>query len=185
MSLPFLFGAWFTGDRCRAVVLGHLARRQCTAPSWGPVPGKPVMCDAQDRSDLVRRGAGQMILTGSILVAAFAPAALAPTGGAGARAEGAGEEADLARGHDLFIATGCGACHTIRGTAADGDIGPDLTHLASRRTIAAAMLPLEPETLFQWIRRTQHLKPGARMPSFEMLPRAETEAIVRYLLSLE
>lgn len=91
--------------------------------------------------------------------------------------------ADL--GLHLFLSTGCGACHRIAGTAAEGKIGPDLTHLASRTTIGANILPMSAENLSTWIRRTQELKPGARMPSFGMLPISETNAIVNYLMTLQ
>lgn len=91
--------------------------------------------------------------------------------------------ADL--GLHLFLSTGCGACHRIAGTAAEGKIGPDLTHLASRTTIGANILPMNAENLSTWIRRTQELKPGARMPSFGMLPVSETNAIVDYLMTLQ
>ncbi len=88
-------------------------------------------------------------------------------------------------GMHLFFSTGCGACHRIAGTAADGKIGPDLTHLASRGSIGAGLLPMAPENLGEWIRRTQDLKPGARMPSFGMLPVSETDAMVKYLVTLK
>ena len=92
---------------------------------------------------------------------------------------------DRPDGLRLFIATGCGACHRIAGTVAGGEIGPDLTHLASRETIGANLLPLSAENLHAWIARTQELKPGVRMPSFGMLPEAEMDAIVSYLMTLK
>lgn len=84
----------------------------------------------------------------------------------------------------LFLATGCGACHRIDGTEADGEVGPDLTDLASRKTISG-ILPLTKESLFAWIQHTQEIKPGCRMPSFDMLPKSETIAIVDYLMTPE
>ncbi|WP_322867953.1 c-type cytochrome [Aquicoccus sp. G2-2] len=88
-------------------------------------------------------------------------------------------------GLHLFLSTGCGACHRIAGTEAQGKIGPDLTHLASRETIGANLLPMTRANLADWIRHTQELKPGARMPSFGMLPVSETNAIVGYLVTLK
>ncbi|WP_206019310.1 c-type cytochrome [Roseovarius spongiae] len=88
-------------------------------------------------------------------------------------------------GRQLFLSTGCGACHRIAGTDAQGEIGPDLTHLASRATIGANIMPMTSENLSKWIRHTQMVKPGARMPSFGMLPVAETDAIVDYLVTLK
>ena len=99
------------------------------------------------------------------------------------------QQTDSARepsaGLHLFLATGCDACHRIAGTRAQGRIGPDLTHLASREMIGAKLLPMSAENLAKWIRHTQDLKPGARMPSFEMLPSAEIDAIVDYLVTLQ
>ncbi|HWW64931.1 MAG TPA: cytochrome c oxidase subunit II [Sphingomonadaceae bacterium] len=59
----------------------------------------------------------------------------------------------------------CGLCHTVRGTSAGAVTGPDLTHLMSRRTIAAGMLPNNPGTLSGWIQDPQGVKPGALMPA--------------------
>jgi cytochrome c oxidase subunit 2 len=66
-------------------------------------------------------------------------------------------------GAQIFLSR-CGACHTVRGTDAGGVVGPDLTHLMSRRTIAAGTLPNNPLTLSGWVANPQALKPGARMP---------------------
>ena len=70
------------------------------------------------------------------------------------------------RGQELFLANGCGACHMIRGTSAKGVLGPDLTHVGSRLSIGAGMLPNNPATLLRWIARTEQVKPGVLMPSF-------------------
>jgi cytochrome c oxidase subunit 2 len=75
-------------------------------------------------------------------------------------------------------------CHTIRGTPAAGLLGPDLTHLASRRTIAAGALPNERGTLQGWVVNAQSLKPGVAMPSFHDLDGATLNAIVSYLMAL-
>jgi cytochrome c oxidase subunit 2 len=101
------------------------------------------------------------------------PAAAAP----------ASEEAR--QGRELFQRAGCGACHTVRGTQALGTIGPDLTHIGSRRSLAAGMLPNTPATLADWIGSGQHLKPGNRMPSFELLAGPERRSIAAYLESLK
>jgi len=70
---------------------------------------------------------------------------------------------DAQRGSSVFLAR-CGACHTVRGTPAGGVVGPDLTHLMSRRTIASGTLPNNRLTLSGWIANPQALKPGALMP---------------------
>ena len=77
----------------------------------------------------------------------------------------------------------CGSCHTIRGTAARGRIGPDLTHLQSRSTIAALTLPNRPDALARWIADPQHAKPGNRMPALA-LSGSDRRDLLTYLESL-
>jgi cytochrome c oxidase subunit 2 len=67
-------------------------------------------------------------------------------------------------GQQVFLTHACVLCHTIRGTTAGSRVGPDLTHLASRSTIAAGMLPNTIGNLGGWIMNPQSLKPGSRMP---------------------
>ncbi|MCT9000306.1 cytochrome c oxidase subunit II [Chelativorans intermedius] len=93
--------------------------------------------------------------------------------------------AELKYGRDLFIANGCGACHTVRGTPATGDLGPDLTHVGGRLSIGAGTLPTNIGTLAGWISSTQHVKPGVSMPSFGNLESRDLRAIAAYLESLE
>lgn len=90
-----------------------------------------------------------------------------------------------ARGRELFLQSGCGACHAIRGTAAAGTLGPDLTHVGSRRTIGAGMFPNNQGTLAGWIADSQHLKPNNRMPSFPVFTGEELRALAAYLESLK
>ncbi|MGH7400588.1 MAG: cytochrome c oxidase subunit II [Candidatus Rokuibacteriota bacterium] len=90
----------------------------------------------------------------------------------------------LARGHDAFLAHGCGGCHAIRGTAALSRLGPDLTHVGSRRTLAAATIPNHVEAMAAWISSSEQLKPGNRMRSFAHLDRDTVTAIAAYLASL-
>jgi cytochrome c oxidase subunit II len=89
------------------------------------------------------------------------------------------------RGQQLFLSNGCSACHTIRGTQAGGVIGPDLTHVGSRRSLAAATLPNEPDAFHRWLTLTQDVKPGALMPKFGMLPPEELRALAEYLEGLK
>lgn len=90
-----------------------------------------------------------------------------------------------ARGRELFLANGCGACHTIRGTAADGVVGPDLTHVGSRLSLGAGILPNEADDFRQWIARTEDIKPGVHMPAFGMLPSEDLRALATYLDGLQ
>lgn len=94
-------------------------------------------------------------------------------------------EADASRGWKVFSESGCGACHVVRGTAANGLMGPDLTHFADRRTLAAGILPNDPATLRRWIADADGLKPGVRMPAYERLSEEDVDAVARYLESLE
>jgi cytochrome c oxidase subunit 2 len=91
----------------------------------------------------------------------------------------------LLHGQELFAASGCGACHAVRGTDAQGVIGPDLTHVASRLTLAAARLDNDVASLRAWLAHPGRLKPGVHMPAFGMLPPQELEALAAYLESLE
>jgi cytochrome c oxidase subunit 2 len=88
------------------------------------------------------------------------------------------------RGLDVFLSSGCVACHSLRGTPASGLEGPDLTHVAARRTIAAGTLPNTRGTLQGWIADPQGIKPGARMPRLE-LSAADLNAVSAYLAGLK
>ena len=102
-------------------------------------------------------------------------------GGAGAARPSSEPER---RGQALFLAAGCGACHAVRGTAATGTIGPDLTHLGGRRSVGVDTLPLTPENLARFIADGQHVKPGNRMPEFRIFSADEHDALAAYLVSL-
>jgi cytochrome c oxidase subunit 2 len=78
----------------------------------------------------------------------------------------------------------CGACHTIRGTSARSDVGPDLTHVASRTSLAALALPNTPERLAQWLRDPQGVKPGSQMPALHLTD-ADIAKLVSYLEKLK
>ncbi|KKB76073.1 hypothetical protein VW35_18695 [Devosia soli] len=91
----------------------------------------------------------------------------------------------IAQGNEAFIATGCGACHTVRGTAASGQVGPDLTHFASRRTMGAGTMPISAENLARWLIDPDHLKPDVRMPGYETLSEDDRAALVSYLMALK
>jgi cytochrome c oxidase subunit 2 len=91
----------------------------------------------------------------------------------------------LAHGRELFRAGGCGSCHVVRGTDANGQFGPDLTHIGSRRTIGASQFPNNVGTLAGWIANTQHIKPGVRMPSYGSFTGEDLRALAGYLESLK
>jgi cytochrome c oxidase subunit 2 len=88
------------------------------------------------------------------------------------------------RGRSLFVEGTCGTCHTVSGTPAQGRLGPDLTHLASRQTIGAGALPNRPEELHRWIEDPHKVKPGVRMPA-QPLGKDDMQALLAYLAMLE
>lgn len=94
------------------------------------------------------------------------------------------EAAAAISGARHFQALGCGVCHTVRGTEADGDSGPDLTHLATRTTIAAGVLPMSRENLARWTEHAEAVKPGNLMPPYRYLPEEELSSVVAYLATL-
>ena len=100
---------------------------------------------------------------------------------AGQRAEAAADTVNT-QGREAFLRA-CGYCHTVRGTSAGGRLGPDLTHIASRRTLAAGLLPNTPGHLGGWIANPQALKPGSNMPRVT-LSRDEFRLIHLYLQTL-
>ncbi len=91
--------------------------------------------------------------------------------------------AEPRRGRDVFLAASCAACHTIRGTGATGARGPDLTHLASRESLAAGTLPRTRGHLGGWIENPPALKPGTSMPPSRLSP-ADLQALLSYLEAL-
>ncbi len=86
-------------------------------------------------------------------------------------------------GRQVFLGKACSLCHRIAGTDAGGVTGPDLTHLAARRTIAAGTLPNGRSALAAWIADPQGIKPGTTMPRVTLTAK-ELNALVDYLETL-
>ena len=152
------------------------------------IPGQTNMSWIEARNPGVYRGqcteyCGQQHAHMALAVYADPPAAfqawwkgqLQPAAAPGAK------EARL--GEDLFVQR-CGACHAVRGTLAGGSLGPDLTHLMSRSTLAAGTLPNNVGYLSGWIANPQDLKPGALMPR-PALSGPDLAVIRSFLLSLK
>jgi len=89
-----------------------------------------------------------------------------------------------ARGQQVFLSSPCVMCHRIRGTDAGGRLGPDLTHVASRLTIAAGTLENTRGHLAGWVVDSQKIKPGNRMPPNNLEPQ-DLHALLDYLQSLK
>jgi cytochrome c oxidase subunit 2 len=87
-------------------------------------------------------------------------------------------------GERVFLSGTCAMCHTVSGTGAGSKVGPDLTHLASRRTIAAGTLPNNTGNLAGWILDPQQIKPGAKMPPNQLDPES-LQALLAYLGTLK
>lgn len=87
-------------------------------------------------------------------------------------------------GQQIFLGSSCVYCHTIRGTNASSRLGPDLTHLASRETIGAGILPNTRGHLAGWIVDAQSIKPGNQMPPM-YLESEDLQALLTYLETLE
>src|SRR5665213_445930 len=88
------------------------------------------------------------------------------------------------KGAELIQSKSCGSCHRIVGTAATSNVGPDLTHLASRHTLLTGLMENNENNLFKWISHPQDVKPGAHMPDFN-LDKDSVNAIVHYLEELK
>jgi cytochrome c oxidase subunit 2 len=88
------------------------------------------------------------------------------------------------QGYEVFMASACNLCHAISGTDASATVGPDLSHVASRRMIASGTLPNDRASMTAWLANPQHIKPGNRMPRVD-LSNEQLNALVGYLESLQ
>jgi cytochrome c oxidase subunit 2 len=88
------------------------------------------------------------------------------------------------RGKEVFLSNTCVMCHTVRGTTAGGRAGPDLTHVAGRKILAAGALPNTPGHLAGWVIDPQRVKPGTRMPQNSLTPH-DLRALLEYLRTLK
>lgn len=95
------------------------------------------------------------------------------------------EDPFLREGYDAFFRGKCQECHAIRGTPAVGESGPDLTHVGSRRSLAAGVLDNHIGTMAGWIAGSQEAKPGNLMPSMNVYTGRELRALSTWLGSLE
>jgi cytochrome c oxidase subunit 2 len=94
------------------------------------------------------------------------------------------EGSDAERGAQVFLEAGCGKCHTVGGTSAAGTLGPDLTHVGSRRTLGAGLIENNHGNLGGWIANAPALKPGIKMPP-TYLPPDDLLALTAYLEGLQ
>ena len=88
------------------------------------------------------------------------------------------------QGRAVFLTGACALCHNIQGTDASAQVAPDLTHIASRQTLAAGTVPNTPGHLAAWIVDPQRMKPGTKMPATQ-LTSDELHALLAYLEGLQ
>ncbi len=91
---------------------------------------------------------------------------------------------EAVHGKGVFLTAACPLCHTVRGTMANGTVGPDLTHLGSRRTIAGGGYVNNLANLEAWTTHAQSLKPGAQMPNLTAFKGEDLRSLADYLESL-
>jgi cytochrome c oxidase subunit II len=107
-----------------------------------------------------------------------------PSGAKGINADAGGNQPNAKLGQTDFEHQACFACHTISGTVAFGRMGPNLTHLMSRETLAAGIVANNPQNLKAWIANPDTFKPGSLMPALHLSDRENAE-ITAYLLTLK
>lgn len=89
------------------------------------------------------------------------------------------------RGARIFAREGCGGCHTVRGTPAQGAVGPDLTHVGSRLSLGAGILGTSIAEYERWLAHTGNLKPEVEMPAYDHLTPADRADLAHYLKGLQ
>lgn len=154
------------------------------------VPGRVNHLLVQPTTAGVYRGqcaefCGEQHARMALHVVAEAPEAFSAWMAAQARPAAASASTEIARGQAAFLAQRCNACHTVRGVAEEGRLGPDLTHVGSRLYLGAGTLANQPGALAQWVAHTQTIKPGARMPSSTDLDAATLASLGAYLEHLK
>jgi len=153
------------------------------------IPGRTNLLRLHADRPGVYRGQCAEYCGGAHALMAFTVVAHAPADYAAwleARRRPAAPPADAvaAHGRRVFLAHDCSSCHTVRGLPAIGDLGPDLTHVGSRGSLAAGTLPNSEAGFGGWISGNQAIKPGARMPQYRMAG-ADLHALAVYLEGLK
>ena len=152
----------------------------------------PAKLQPRER-DLVREAADAMLFSNDLeqdphAVMAFQAVAMEEGDFAGwlaGQADGIDEAAARAPGLAIFEAEGCGACHALRGTGAKGQVGPDLTHVGGRESLAAGILPMTVEALADWIRHPDEFNPGVEMPDYDHMDEADLTTLATWLEGLK
>ena len=101
------------------------------------------------------------------------------------RAQAGGNRPGSGEGKRLFAYHGCAGCHGVRGVTGPATLGPDLTFFGQRQTVGAGTLANTAQNVARFIRDPAAVKPGAKMPAFDMLPEKDITAIATYLVGLQ
>lgn len=94
-------------------------------------------------------------------------------------------EPEAVQGEQVFLSAPCMLCHQVRGTLAGGSVAPDLTHIGSRKGIAANTLVNNEANLAGWVTHAQSLKPAAAMPNITQFDGKQLRELVAYLQQLQ
>jgi cytochrome c oxidase subunit 2 len=152
------------------------------------IPGRTTeMRVRADRAGLYRGQCAEFCGTQHTMMAlqvvAEAPASFAAWAARQQQPANTPAQALAQRGRQVFLNNACASCHAIRGTGALATLGPDLTHLASRQTLAAGMLPNARGYLAGWVVDAPSIKPGVQMPAVKIAP-DDLQALLAYLETL-
>jgi len=155
----------------RDAVPGHTNHIWFTPESLGEFPGQCYQLCGFSHANMRERAVVQTEAEFDAWLAAQRQPAAAPT------------TPEAIEGAQVFQQKGCGGCHALAGTPNQGNIGPNLTHYASRRTLAGAMFDNTVDNLRSWLRDPPGVKPGSLMPNLGLNDR-EIDVLVAYLQSL-
>ena len=144
-------------------------------------PAAYAAWQAAERAPAVTAALAASPATSAAVASAQLPSGKTPIAGAPAAVPG---DTGIVAGYANFAALGCANCHAVRGTEFAGRAGPDLTHLASRVTLAAGTMPNTRGDLAAWVADPQRAKPGNRMPTVPMTG-PQLQSVVAYLESLK
>ncbi|OAN76985.1 cytochrome B [Sulfitobacter sp. EhC04] len=182
------------GARTGLVLNAHRVIHAFWVPALGGkadmIPGRETYLSLLPEAAGTYRGQCAEFCGASHALMAFETVAMAPADfeawlAAEAQDAAAPQGEDATRGAQVFAREGCGGCHTVRGTQAVGQVGPDLTHVGSRLSLGAGILGVEAPDFASWIAHTETLKPEVAMPSYDHLPPDDLTALAAYLGGLE
>ncbi|MEX3314955.1 cytochrome c oxidase subunit II [Sulfitobacter sp. PS-8MA] len=181
------------GRRTGLVLNAHKVIHAFWVPALGGkvdmIPGRETYLSFQPEKPGVYRGQCAEFCGASHALMAFETVVMTPEDfAAWLKAEAADAappaSGEAYRGAAVFAREGCGGCHTLRGTQARGQVGPDLTHVGSRKSLGAGILEMTEDHLSRFIAHTEALKPEVAMPGYDHLSLEDLRALAAYLKGL-